>query len=61
MPLVIAEPDGSIIWYNPSFRDISEHTEAFENEVKTIVKELRDELPADNAEQKYMPISSRYI
>ena len=57
MPLVIAEPDGSIIWYNPSFRDISEHTEAFENEVKTIVKELRDELPADNAEQKYMPIS----
>jgi c-di-AMP phosphodiesterase-like protein len=57
MPLVIAEPDGSIIWYNPAFRDISEHTDAFEGEVKAVVKELRDELPANNAEQKYMPIS----
>ena len=57
MPLVISEPDGSIIWYNSSFRDISEHTEIFENAVKSVVKELRSELPVDNPDRKYMPIS----
>ncbi|HOL91391.1 MAG TPA: DHH family phosphoesterase [Clostridiales bacterium] len=57
MPLVISEPDGSIIWYNSSFRDISEHTEIFENAVKSVVKELRSELPVDNSDRKYMPIS----
>ena len=57
MPLVIAEPDGAIIWYNSSFRDISENTEIFENAVKTVVKELRSELPVDSEERKHMPIS----
>jgi c-di-AMP phosphodiesterase-like protein len=57
MPLVIAELDGSIIWYNASFRDISEQTDTFENTVRNVVDEIRSELQADNTEQKFMPIS----
>ena len=57
MPLVIAELDGSIIWYNASFRDISEQTDTFENTVRNVVDEIRSELQANNTEQKFMPIS----
>jgi len=42
MPLVVTELDGSIIWYNSSFRDISEHEDVFEESVKSIVKELKN-------------------
>jgi c-di-AMP phosphodiesterase-like protein len=57
MPLVITEPDGSIIWYNSSFRDISEQTDVSEDTVRTVVDEIRSELHADSPGRKHMPVT----
>ncbi|HEX2945670.1 MAG TPA: DHH family phosphoesterase [Clostridia bacterium] len=49
MPLVIMELDGSIVWYNSSFKAISEQEASFESGVKSIVSELKkNELAPDN-------------
>lgn len=49
MPLVILELDGSIVWYNSSFKEISEQESTFEEAVRSIVGELRKkELAPDN-------------
>ena len=48
MPLVITELDGSIVWYNSSFKAISEKS-SFEGAVKSIVNDLKkNELAPDN-------------
>lgn len=40
MPLVVTELDGSIIWYNSSFKKISEQEDVFEKVIKTFIDEL---------------------
>ncbi len=48
MPLVVSEVDGSIVWYNSSFRKIAEEEEALEKAVKTLVSEIKPESLQDN-------------
>lgn len=49
MPLVITELDGSIVWYNSSFKAISEKEFSFEGAVKSVVNDLKkNELAPDN-------------
>jgi c-di-AMP phosphodiesterase-like protein len=49
MPLVVSEVDGSIIWYNSSFRKIAEEEEALEKAVKSLVSEIKPENLQDNS------------
>lgn len=57
MPLAVTETDGSIIWYNSSFKDISEREEIFESTVKSIVSELKgSELTPENLENNHTGI-----
>ena len=53
MPLVVTELNGSIVWYNSSFKKISEQEDVFEKVIKAFVDELNsDKLnpnkPTDN-------------
>jgi len=45
MPLVVTELNGSIIWYNSTFKKISEQGDVFEKVIKTFV----DEFTANNS------------
>lgn len=52
MPMVIIEQDGSIVWYNSSFKKISEQEDVFEKVIKTFIDEinpnsLRSDKPMD--------------
>ena len=60
MPLVITEFDGSIIWYNATFEDISNQGDLFEETVKSIVIDLKNnELLPDNLEKNHTRISKQ--
>ncbi len=60
MPLVVTELDGSIIWYNGSFRDISGQADVFEDTVKSLVKELKSsELLPENIKKTSTSISKQ--
>jgi c-di-AMP phosphodiesterase-like protein len=48
MPLVVSEMDGSIIWYNSSFRKIADVEEDLEKAVKSLVNEIKPESLEDN-------------
>jgi c-di-AMP phosphodiesterase-like protein len=48
MPLVVTERDGSIVWYNASFRKISNDEIALEKTVKALVSEIKPENPKDD-------------
>lgn len=43
MPLVVSEMDGSIVWYNGSFRKIAEDEAILEKTVKSLVNEMKPE------------------
>lgn len=49
MPLVVTELDGSIVWYNSSFKKISEQNDVFEKMIKTFVDELNPNSLLDNS------------
>ncbi len=60
MPLVITELDGSIIWYNSTYEDISGQGEIFEETVKSIVNDLKsNELLPDNLKKNQTGISKQ--
>lgn len=60
MPLVITELDGSIIWYNSTFEDISGQGAVFEETVKSIVKDLKNnELLPENLKKNHTGISKQ--
>ncbi len=42
MPLAFTEMDGSIIWYNSSFKDISESGEDFDDTISSIIADLKN-------------------
>lgn len=49
IPLVITELDGAIIWYNSTVENISGNSEIFEETVKSIINDLKnDELLPEN-------------
>jgi c-di-AMP phosphodiesterase-like protein len=48
MPLVVTETDGSIIWYNSSFKKISEQEDVFEKVIKTFVDEIKPDILLDD-------------
>ncbi len=43
MPLVVTELDGSIVWYNSSFKKISEHEDVFEKVIETFINEINSD------------------
>lgn len=60
MPLVITEMDGSIIWYNSTFGDIPDQGDVFEETVRSIVKDLKNnELQPENLKKNPTRISKR--
>jgi len=60
MPLIITELDGSIIWYNSSFRNISEETAELEDTVRNLVSEIRSgELLPENIKKNTAGITRK--
>ena len=60
MPLVVTELDGSIVWYNSSFKKISEQRDVFEDVIKTFVDELNtDKLRAEGITDSTASISKQ--
>ncbi len=60
MPLVVTELDGSIVWYNSSFKKISEQRDVFEEVIKTFVDELNtDKLKAEGITDSTASISKQ--
>lgn len=57
MPLVLVELDGTIIWYNPTFREIFEGEELLEKTISNFV----DELHPDNLANQLTNISREIV
>jgi c-di-AMP phosphodiesterase-like protein len=62
MPLVVTEMDGSIVWYNSSFRKISEEEEVLEQAVKSFIHELEPDMLQDSPVgiSRQMTLGGRY-
>ena len=61
MPLVVTESDGSIVWYNSSFKTISEQDNVFEKVIKTFVDELNPQNLKMNSNQADTTSISKHI
>jgi len=60
MPLIITELDGSIIWYNSSFRNISEQADLLEDTVRNLVSDLKSgELQPENLKKSTAGITRK--